>query len=57
MSKILLIEDNNEIRESLSEILLLAGYDVSEARNGKQGVEMATKDLPDLILCDITMPH
>ena len=57
MSKILLIEDNNEIRESLSEILLLAGYDVSEARNGKQGVEMATKDLPDLILCDITMPE
>ena len=38
MSKILLIEDNNEIRESVSEILLLAGYDVSEARNGKQGV-------------------
>ncbi|MEO5775659.1 MAG: response regulator [Flavobacterium sp.] len=57
MNKILLIEDNNEIRESVSEILLLAGYNVSEAKNGKQGVEMATKELPDLILCDITMPE
>lgn len=56
MNQILLIEDNNEIRESVSEILLLAGYNVSEAKNGKEGVEMATKDLPDLILCDITMP-
>ena len=57
MSKILLIEDNNEIRENVSEILLIAGYKVSEAKNGKQGVEMATKYLPDLILCDITMPE
>jgi DNA-binding response OmpR family regulator len=57
MSKILLIEDNTEIRENVTEILELAGYTVSEARNGKQGVEMAAKGLPDLILCDITMPE
>lgn len=57
MNKILLIEDNNEIRESVTEILLLAGYNVSVAKNGKEGVEMVTKDLPDLILCDITMPE
>ena len=57
MSKILVIEDNNEIRESIIEILELADYEVTVANNGKQGVELAILYLPDIILCDIMMPE
>ena len=42
MKKILLIEDNQEIRENTAEILTLANYQVLEAENGKVGVELAT---------------
>ncbi len=54
--KILIIEDNEDIRENLAEILELAGYETHTAENGKIGVEMAEKILPDLILCDVMMP-
>jgi CRP-like cAMP-binding protein/AmiR/NasT family two-component response regulator len=56
MKKILLIEDNSDIRENTTEILELDGYEVLTAENGKIGVEMATKHKPDLIICDIMMP-
>ncbi len=56
-TKILIIEDNNDIRESTAEILELAGYAVKEAGNGKIGVEIAQQYQPDLILCDIMMPE
>jgi len=56
MKHLLLIEDNNEIRENTSEILQLAGYHVRTAENGKIGVEMALQQKPDLIICDIMMP-
>jgi CRP-like cAMP-binding protein len=55
--KILLIEDNPEVRENTGEILDLAGYNVVSAPNGKIGVEMAQKESPDLIICDIMMPE
>jgi CRP-like cAMP-binding protein/CheY-like chemotaxis protein len=55
--KILIIEDNNDIRENVVEILELAGYQVFEANNGKKGVELALKNIPDVILCDIMMPE
>lgn len=54
---ILIIEDNLEIREGTAEILELTGYDVITAENGKIGVELALKHIPDLILCDIMMPE
>jgi len=57
MNKILLIEDNNEIRENTAEILELAGYSVVTAANGKAGVELAQKETPDMIICDIMMPE
>ncbi len=57
MSKILLIEDNPEVRENTAEILELAGYEVLAAPNGKAGVELAQKETPDLIICDIMMPE
>src|ERR1051325_10446547 len=54
--KILLIEDNNEMRENIAEILSLSKYQVFTAPNGKEGVELALKQKPDLIICDIMMP-
>ena len=56
MKQLLLIEDNNEIRENTAEILELAGYKVRTAENGKVGVETALREKPDLIICDIMMP-
>ena len=52
-SKILIVEDNHDVRENLSEILTLSGYQTITAANGKQGVEKALAEIPDLILCDI----
>jgi len=54
--KILLIEDNDLIRLGTKEILTLANYEVVECKNGKEGVEAANKEKPDLIICDIMMP-
>ena len=57
MSKILVIEDNLDIRENIQEILELAGYETFGAANGKEGVRHAVEHIPDLILCDIMMPE
>ena len=57
MKKILIIEDNDEVRENLEEILDLYGYDTETAENGKVGIEKAITNPPDLILCDIMMPE
>ena len=54
--KILIIEDNPEILDNISEILELDGYEILKAQNGKQGVEAAINNQPDLIICDIMMP-
>ncbi|MEP7165718.1 MAG: response regulator [Ferruginibacter sp.] len=54
--RILLIEDNTEIRENTAEILELSNYIVDTAENGKVGVEKALLQKPDLIICDIMMP-
>jgi CRP/FNR family cyclic AMP-dependent transcriptional regulator len=56
MKHILLIEDNTEIRENIVEILELANYKIDAAENGKIGVELAIKIIPDLIICDVMMP-
>lgn len=57
MKKILIIEDNLEMRENTSEILELANYQVVSAENGKIGIELARTHNPDLIICDIMMPE
>ena len=57
MTHILLIEDNEDIRELTADILLLEGYNVTTVSDGKKGVEQAFKTLPDLIICDIMMPE
>ena len=56
MKRLLLIEDNAEIRENTAEILELANYIVDTAENGKLGVEQALAVRPDLIICDVMMP-
>ncbi len=56
MKKILLIEDNDDIRNNTAEILELSSYKVITAENGKVGVEKAIEHQPDLIICDIMMP-
>ncbi|MEJ7682496.1 MAG: response regulator [Segetibacter sp.] len=56
MKKILIIEDNLEVRENTAEIIELSNYEAITAENGKAGVELALKELPDLIVCDIMMP-
>jgi len=56
MKSVLVIDDNKDIRENTAEILDLAGYKTFTAENGKKGVDMALKEKPDVIICDIMMP-
>ncbi len=56
-TKILVIEDNNDVRENIEELLQLSGFEVSTAENGKIGIAKAIEETPDLILCDIMMPE
>ncbi len=57
MAKILIIEDNLEIRENTAEMLELEGHAVEMATNGSEGLVLAKEIIPDLILCDIMMPE
>ena len=54
---ILVIEDEGDIRENIEEILLLEDFRVMTAENGRLGVELAKKQIPDLVICDIMMPE
>ncbi len=54
--KILVIEDNLEVRENLAEILELSDYHVCQAPDGTEGLELAAREKPDLIICDVMMP-
>lgn len=56
-AKILIIEDEDEIRETVADILQFEGYDVLEASDGKIGIDLIKKTHPDLVLCDILMPE
>lgn len=53
---LLLIEDHATLRKNLREMLTLEGYQVSEAADGHEGLQMARQSKPDLILCDIMLP-
>jgi DNA-binding response OmpR family regulator len=56
METVLIIEDNDLIRENTAEILQMANYKVLTAENGKMGVELALQQRPDIVICDIMMP-
>ncbi len=57
MKKVLIIEDNHDVRENTAEMLELANYEVATAKNGKIGVLKAKEFAPDLVICDIMMPQ
>jgi DNA-binding NarL/FixJ family response regulator len=57
MKKILIIEDEPEMRRNLATILRLEGFQPIVAENGRVGVELAAKEKPHLILCDVMMPE
>jgi DNA-binding response OmpR family regulator len=55
MKTILVIEDNKDILENLTEYLEMEGYKILMANNGKRGIELAREFIPDLIICDVLM--
>lgn len=55
--RILVIEDQEDVRENITELLELSNYEVLNASNGKEGIKKALDSPPDLILCDIMMPE
>jgi DNA-binding NarL/FixJ family response regulator len=57
MKKILVIEDEPEMRRNLTTILRLEGFQPVAAEHGRRGVELARTERPDLILCDVMMPE
>jgi CheY-like chemotaxis protein len=57
MKKILILEDEIIILDLLSKKLLQQGYEVRTAQNGKEGLLMMTKEIPDLVLTDVIMPE
>ena len=57
MKKILVIEDEPEMRRNLTTLLRCHQYHPIAAENGRKGVEMARHEAPDLILCDVMMPE
>jgi len=57
MKKILVIEDEQIIRENILKLLKAEGFDVTGAENGAQGLNAAVSNLPDVIICDVMMPE
>lgn len=57
MQRILVIEDDDEIRDEIIDILELKGFVAEGASNGRIGLEAAKKKHPELILCDVDMPE
>ena len=57
MERILIVEDEPDIREAMADALTNAGYEVLQAKNGLEGLEMATLEQPSLILLDLVMPE
>ncbi|MFT4754495.1 MAG: CheY-like chemotaxis protein [Salibacteraceae bacterium] len=57
MKNILIIEDNQTIRENLEELLELSNFQVTTASDGQEGMEAIQKRKPNLIICDVAMPE
>ena len=57
MKKILVIEDEPEMRRNIAALLRFHEYEAIAAQNGREGVEAARRETPDLILCDVMMPE
>ncbi len=57
MKKILIIEDEPEMRRNITTLLRYHDYEPIQAENGRQGIEAARREKPDLVLCDVMMPE
>jgi DNA-binding response OmpR family regulator len=57
MSKILIAEDERDIRDLITFTLRFAGHEVVATANGEEAVEAARREVPDLILLDVRMPR
>jgi len=57
MAKILVIEDELSVRDNILELLEANNFQVTESDNGLAGIQLATQQLPDLIVCDVMMPE
>ena len=57
MARILIIDDEDELRSMLRQLLEQAGYEVTEAVNGAEGIQLYEQDTHDLIITDIIMPE
>ena len=57
MTKIIVIEDEEHVRDILCEMLSAEQFEVIKSANGKIGIELAKEKLPDLIICDVMMPE
>lgn len=54
--KILVVEDETPLRKAIVDVLTFEGFTILEAKNGQEGLELALKEHPDLILLDLIMP-
>jgi DNA-binding response OmpR family regulator len=57
MTKILIAEDERDIRDLITYTLHFAGYEVVSAGDGEEAVQLALKEMPDLVLLDVRMPR
>src|SRR3954471_12155316 len=57
MKKILVIEDEPEMRRNITALLRYCDYEPIAAENGREGIDVARREKPDLILCDVMMPE
>src|SRR5437867_11106613 len=57
MRKILVIEDEPEMRRNITTLIRYHDYEPIAAENGRQGIETGRREKPDLILCDVMMPE
>ena len=56
MKKVLIIEDEVNVRETLSDLLEIHQYEVIQACDGNEGIQIALNQMPDIIICDVNMP-
>lgn len=57
MAKILVIEDQDDVRATIREMLVRGGYEVTEAANGKEALQLIEKHAPEAVITDILMPE
>ena len=57
MAKLLIVDDEKEFRDLLSETFRLRGFDCITAKDGREGLRLARKELPSVIILDLVMPR